>query len=136
MTMRRLILTIGLGAGLSLPALAQWPAPVERALSREYNACMNREAAGTTSGMMSCSGAEIDRQDARLNQAYRMTMQRLKPVRQARLRADERAWIARRERTCRAEARTYEDGTAGALNFSQCTLRETIARRLWLERYR
>lgn len=125
-------------AAIALPAFAQWPAPVERALSKTYNDCMASGAAaqGVTSGMMSCSGDEIGRQDARLNQAYRMTMQRLPRARQATLRTRQRAWIKRRDATCRREADVYQGGTAAALNLSQCILRETIARRLWLERYR
>lgn len=136
--MRNLILPLALTAGLAFPAAAQWPAPVERQLSQRYNDCMETGDAGmgVTSGMMECSGQEISRQDDRLNQAYRMTMQRLSPARKTKLRADERAWINRRDAGCRREAKVYEGGTAAALNQVQCLLRETIARRLWLEKYR
>lgn len=125
-------------AGIAVPAAAQWPAPVERALSREYNECMGRgdAARGVTIAMRECSGAELDRQDARLNQAYRMTMQRLSKARQTKLRTDQRAWIKRRDATCIAAAKKFEGGTMAPLEHGQCALRETIARRLWLEKYR
>ncbi len=136
--MRVTIITLALGAGLALPAAAQWPAPVERALSREYNDCMARDAAaaGVTPAMRECTGTELARQDARLNQAYRMTMQRLPKARQAKLRTAQRAWIRQRDRTCTREAMPFHGGTMAPLTHGQCALRETIARRLWLERYR
>lgn len=141
--MRFTIIALALGAGLALPgpaqlAWAQWPAPVERALSREYNDCMARgdAARGATAAMRECSGAEMERQDARLNQAYRMTMQRLPKARQAKLRTAQRAWIRQRDRTCTREALPFHGGTMAPLTHGQCALRETIARRLWLERYR
>lgn len=125
-------------AGIAIPVAAQWPAPVERALSREYNECMTRgdAARGVTPAMRECSGAELDRQDARLNQAYRMTMQRLPRARQAKLRTQQRAWIRQRDRACVREAMPFHGGTMAPLTHGQCALRETIARRLWLERYR
>lgn len=136
--MRYPILPLALAAGIALPAAAQWPAPVERAISREYHDCMaNTDAAiGVMPAMSECIGSELDRQDARLNQAYRMTMPRLSKARQTKLRTDQRGWIKRRDATCAAAADRFEGGTMAPLEHSQCALRETIARRLWLERYR
>lgn len=133
--MIKAILTLAM-LGASTAATAQWPAPVERALSSRYRDCMATGDAriGVTAGMMECSGQEYSRQDDRLNQAYRMTMQRLSKQRQTKLRTMQRAWIKRRDNGCRREAGT--DGTAATINYSGCILRETIARRLWLERYR
>lgn len=135
--MTRSILLLA-AAGLALPAAAQWPAPVERALSRAYQDCMagDEVARGVRPAMRQCSGDEYGRQDARLNQAYRMTMQRLSRARQVTLRTSQRAWIARRDAICRRAAARYEGGTMAPLEQSQCAIRETIARRLWLERYR
>ena len=117
---------------------AQTQAQVERRYSAVYDRCLatGDAARGVTSAMMSCTGAEIERQDARLNQAYRMAMMRLTPAARTRLRASERRWIAQRDRGCRRSARTYEGGTAAGLNYSGCILDETVKRTMWLERYR
>jgi uncharacterized protein YecT (DUF1311 family) len=127
-------------AALAMPlaAQAQWPKPVEARLTREYRDCMAGGAAaqGQTLAMKVCQSEEIERQDARLNQAYAMVMRRLSPKRKAALRRSERAWIARRDARCEAAARRYEGGTASGLEYQGCYLRETIARTLWLERYR
>lgn len=126
-------------AALALPATAQaqWPKAVEARLTRQYDDCMASGAAaqGQTLAMNVCQSEEIERQDARLNQAYVMVMKRLSPKRKATLRQSERAWIARRDKGCMAAARTYEGGTAAGLEYQGCYLRETIARTLWLERY-
>ena len=119
-------------------AQAQTQAQVERRLSAEYRQCFatGDAARGVTSAMMSCTGEEIDRQDARLNRTYRTAMMRLKPAAKARLRASERRWIAERDRGCRRSARTFEGGTAAGLSYSGCILDETVRRTMWLERYR
>lgn len=134
--MMKLILT----AALALPtaAQAQWPKAVEARLTKQYHHCMTSGAAaqGQTLAMKVCQSEEIERQDARLNQAYVMVMKRLSPRRKAVLRQSERAWIAQRDKGCMAAAKTYEGGTASGLEYQGCYLRETIARTLWLERYR
>lgn len=123
---------------LTGPAGAQSRAQVERRYSAEYDRCLNTgdAAQGVTSAMMSCTGLEIDRQDARLNQAYRMVMQRLRPNGKARLRTSERAWIARRDRGCRRSTDAIGGGSAAGLNYSGCILHETVKRTMWLENYR
>lgn len=114
-----------------------WTPAEERATSPQYNRCLKEPDAanGVHHAMMRCGDEEMARQDARLNQAYRMTMQRLPRARQAKLRSVQRVWIKQRDRTCAPYAGP-DTGQAGELNHSGCLLRETIARRLWLERYR
>lgn len=126
-----------IAAALAAPAAAQWPAAVERRLTRTYTDCMTGGAAarGQTLAMNDCTAAEIERQDARLNQAYVTVMKRLPAKRKAALRNSERQWIARRDRTCRAAAARFGGGTGAGLEYGQCMLRETIARTLWLEDY-
>lgn len=134
--MRLLILIAALGTPLA--AQAQWPKSVEARLTRQYDRCMatGDAARGQTVAMKECNGAEIERQDARLNQAYVMVMKRLSAPRKAALRQSERAWIKARDRKCLAAAAVYQGGTAAGLEYQGCYLRETIARTLWLERYR
>ncbi|WP_119184567.1 lysozyme inhibitor LprI family protein [Sphingomonas turrisvirgatae] len=134
--MKKLILL----AALMVPvaAQAQWPKPVEARLTATYRQCMASGAAalGQTLAMNVCQSEELERQDARLNQAYVMVMKRLSPRRKASLRRSERAWIAQRDRSCKAAADRYAGGTAAPLEFQGCQLRMTIERTLWLERYR
>lgn len=134
--MKKLILV----AALSFPfaAQAQWPKSVETRLSRSYQMCMNGGDAGRgqTLAMAECQRAEIDRQDARLNQAYTMVMRRLPATRKAALRQSERNWIRQRDRQCDAAQRKFAGGTMAILEYRGCILRQTIERTLWLERYR
>lgn len=113
-------------------------AAVETRYSAAYRNCLatGDAAKGVTSGMLDCNGAEIDRQDARLNRTYRAVMARLAPPARARLRASERAWIGERDRSCRRAAKTAEGGTLASVIYSGCVLDRTIERTMWLERYR
>lgn len=129
--------TVLLGLAAS-PAMAQWPKAVDARLTREYNRCQNSgdAARGVTPAMNACYTQEIDRQDARLNQAYVMVMKRLPARRKAALRASERAWIGKRNAECKAAADSYDGGTGASLEYNGCYLRHTIERTLWLEKYR
>src|SRR5437868_4258893 len=85
--------------GLSVSATAggaKSKGQVESRYSRDYRQCMatGEAANGITGAIMDCNGAEIYRQDARLNQAYNMVMMRLGASQKATLRAFERSWIA------------------------------------------
>ena len=134
----RIILTPILPLSIAAPASAEWPAAVERRLTRSYTHCMANGAAGRgqTLAMNNCTSAEIARQDARLNQVYKAVMKRLGPKRKAALRTSERQWVARRDRTCRTAAEAFGDGSGAGLEHGQCILRETIARTIWLENHR
>jgi uncharacterized protein YecT (DUF1311 family) len=106
--------------------------------NREYRQCMRSGNAGrgVTAGIMDCNGVEIDRQDARLNQAYRAAMRRSNPARKAALRASERAWITASDTRCRKEADAEGGGTLSAIVYSDCILEATINRRMWLQSHR
>lgn len=134
--MKKLILLAALAVPLA--AQAQWPKPVEARLTAKYRSCMATGAAalGQTLAMTVCQSEEIERQDARLNQAYIMVMKRLPAKRKASLRRSERDWIRQRDRGCKAAAAAYQGGTAAGLELQGCVLRTTIERPLWLERYR
>lgn len=111
---------------------------VEARYSAAYRTCLatGDAARGVTSGLLDCSGAEIDRQDARLNQTYRAVMARLGPRGRTKLRASERAWIGERDRGCRRTSGLADGGTLASVMYSACILDRTIERTMWLERYR
>ena len=123
---------------ISHAAFGQSDARIEAQYSRYYNDCINSgdAAQGITVGILDCNGAEIDRQDARLNQAYKMVMMRLNVAQKAKLRISERTWIGKRDARCRAISASEESGTFGAILYSNCILSETTARRMWLESYK
>ena len=123
------------GALLLLLASAARPAS---GYSAPYTACMasGDAAAGVTSAMMDCTGAELGRQDDRLNQVYRERIAAVAPPRAAALRTAERAWIKARDARCHRVAKAEEDGSLGGLVYAGCILDATIARTRWLEAYR
>ena len=107
---------------------------VDKRKSADYKTCMasGDAASGVTSGILDCNGSEIDRQDAKLNQAYKMVMARLPQAKKMDLRSSERLWIVDRDRRC---SRKQEEvgGTLGSIVYSSCILDETIKRTIWLE---
>lgn len=120
------------------PLSAQTQSQIEKRLSRDYNECMatGDAAGGVTSAMMDCTGAEIDRQDARLNQAYVMVMRPLPAMKKAALRTLQRAWIKQRDARCTRAAKQDEGGTGAAMAYQGCILDETIKRTIFLENYK
>ena len=74
-------------------------AETDEGLSKEYSDCMNK-VENTTSGMLQCGGEELDRQDARLNDAYKKLLSKLSPDRKKALLKAQRAWIKFREANC------------------------------------
>ena len=93
-------------------------------------------ARAVTTGILDCNRAEIDRQDVRLNAAYRKAMSRLGPARKARLRALERAWIKHRERNCDKQAEPQAGGSLYMIIHTACFLAATSERADYLEAYR
>ncbi len=116
-------------------AAQDWTPAQERRLSRTYDQCVDT-AAGILPETFQCTIAEQDMQDAKLNQAYRMVMTRLPGARRTALRASQRGWMRTRDATCQ---RAYDEaggGQASDLEQQSCLLHQTVARTMWLERYR
>jgi len=61
-------------------------------LTAEYAKCIE-QSGGTDPGMLDCMGAEAQRQDKRLNDAYKKLMNELKPERRKELQEAQRLWI-------------------------------------------
>jgi uncharacterized protein YecT (DUF1311 family) len=119
---------------MATSASAQIQSQIEKRYTRGYSQCMN-DSGGVTSAMMDCSGSEIERQDARLNQAYGMVMRPLPKPRKERLRGLQRAWIKQRDARCQNAIRD-NDGTSANIIYSGCILDETIRRTIFLENYK
>jgi len=123
---------------LMTAAAPQTDADVEKRYSAAFNTCTNTgdAARGVTPAMMECLSAELERQDARLNQAYTMVMKRLSPKRKTALRTSQRKWIRDRDAKCKRAYDAVGGGTASGLEFQGCMTSETIRRTIFLERYR
>ena len=105
--------------------------------SQDLERCLNEgdAAQGVTSAMMECLGSEYDRQDARLNQAYKMVMARLTAPQKESLRASQRLWIKRRDVNCHRKSKVEAGGSMEHMIHTQCLVDETIERTVWLEKY-
>ena len=123
----------GLSA-FSLAAEAQSRVSIERRYTSAYNQCLN--GAYTTLEMNMCFGAERERQDARLNQAYVMVMRPLAAAKKATLRTLQRAWIKQRDVKCERAGNEFAGGTMSTGAVLGCLIDETIKRTLYLENYR
>ena len=115
-------------------ASAQTQTQVEKRYTRGYSECMDASG-GVTVEMMNCSAAEIDIQDARLNQAYVMVMRPLAKPRKTTLRGLQRTWIKQRDAKC-ARSIADEGGSMAGLIYSGCILDETIRRTIFLENFK
>ena len=103
--------------------------------SAAYRTCMasGEAASGVTVAVMSCTGDELARQDATLNQLYRAAMARLPPADGVALRTQERAWIKSRDAQCHQQM-DDAGGTLGAQIYAKCTLDQTVSRVATLSR--
>ena len=136
--MRMVFIAVAVSILGSAPVAGQTKAQIQGRYSRDYNRCLNSGDAvnGVTSGIMECNSAEIDMQDAKLNQAYKMVMIGLSAPEKTTLRVSERTWITRRDAYCRKESSREAGGSAEGIIYSGCILDETIKRTIWLEAYR
>jgi len=99
-------------------------AETDEGLSKD---CMDKAVNGAYSDMLQCDGEELDRQDARLNDAYKKLMSELSPDRKKALLKAQRVWIKFREANCDYWAdpdATFEERA----NTIGCLLRMTVAR--------
>jgi len=67
-------------------------------LTAEYSKCIE-QSGGTDPGMLDCMGAEAERQDKRLNDAYKKLMNELKPERRKELQEAQRCGSSTLRRT-------------------------------------
>jgi uncharacterized protein YecT (DUF1311 family) len=122
-------------AFIATSAFAQPRSQIEKRYSRDYTNCMDASG-GITADMRDCFSAEIDRQDARLNQAYVMVMRPLPKPRKERLRGLQRTWIKQRDAKCIRASKAAEGGSLAGIIYSGCILDETIKRTIFLENYK
>lgn len=130
----RFLITLCAAMSVAAPAYAQSQSQIEKRYTRDYNQCMGA-AEGVTADMMDCIGAEIDRQDARLNQAYVMVMRPLPRAKKDQLRSLQRSWIRQRDARCSRASNDAGGGSLSGVVYASCILDETIKRTIFLENY-
>lgn len=118
-----------------LIACAPYAASAQDAgLGKQYAACMDKSG-GRTMDMIECITAETQRQDARLNSAYKTVMAELASGRKKQLLEAQRAWIKFRDTNCSF----YDDpdgGTLARVNANGCMLTATAERARELESFK
>ena len=122
-------------AVIGTSASAQTQSQIKKRFSQDYTQCMDASG-GITAEMRDCFGTEIDRQDARLNQAYVMVMRPLPKPRKERLRGLQRTWIKQRDAKCTRASKAAEGGTLAGIIYADCILDQTISRTIFLENYK
>jgi uncharacterized protein YecT (DUF1311 family) len=127
---RTLLLTAFIAASVS----AQTQSQIERRYTPALKRCIDNSGFGDAA-MTECYDIELSVQDGRLNQAYKMVMQRLPAERKTALRNEERAWIKRRDAVCQRHAAPEAGGTMYDVMLSSCLVNETIKRTIVLENY-
>ena len=133
--MRALAMTwVAIALGAAAPAGAAGGGYRDSLLSREYHRCIKEDPSNAGRGQ--CLELESERQEGRLNQAYRMVMARLPAARREALRNSERAWVKARTHECDAVYREMEDGTGAGPAQLTCESVRAAERTNWLERFR
>lgn len=124
--MRLLVIAVVALGLATAPASAQSGVNTDK-FSLTYQRCITYGETHDTVAIAEseCNARELRVQDARLNEAYKITMARMGPSRRADLRTDERNWIAARDQKCTA----YENEDREA-----CLIDQTMKRVAYLER--
>jgi uncharacterized protein YecT (DUF1311 family) len=121
---RTFLATVVVGAAAMAAAWAQ-PATAP-ASADSHAACMDR-AAGVTAAMSDCIAADLQRQDVRLNEAYRALRESLAPARRTALQRAQRDWLRFRDSHC-AFLLDPEGGTLARVSSGDCRRRMTELR--------
>lgn len=115
-------------AAVTLPLAAQ---AQEARLTQQFSVCMDKSG-GVTQSMVECIDAEIKRQDARLNKAYKALVADLNPERKKQLLEAQRAWLKFRDTNCNFYY-DPEGGTIARVQAVDCMMTMTANRATELE---
>lgn len=100
-------------------------------LTPALDQCLDK-AAGVTTEMVNCIGAETEIQDKRLNAAYQKALAVLTPARQKELQAVQRLWLQYRDADCKF-AFDPDGGTMAHVESTGCFMTMTAERAQELE---
>jgi len=132
--MQRTFLCSTLAGALALAALGTASAAQPASgLSTTFEQC--RETAQGAVAQAACLSSEKQRQDQRLNQAYKQLQTRLTGNSRARLVTAQRAWLQSRSRDSELETAVYESSQPGNLQGELNDVRRLSARADQLQKY-
>ena len=94
--------------------------------SKDFYKC-DKERGETTIGIASCLEEEFNREDKRLNTAYKKAKESIQPFRRESLKKVQLAWIAYRDAKC-GFLHHKESGSSGSLDEQECLIKETMIR--------
>lgn len=120
--------------GLMICGVSQIVSADDAELTRQFSFCMDKFG-GVTVEMLDCIAAETQRQDLRLNKAYKDVMAELTPQRKKQLQEAQRAWLKYRDANCDFYA-DPDGGTMAAVSSSDCFMSTTASRAKELEGFK
>lgn len=104
---------------------------IEKRYTTEFRACEKR--AVTTYENAACLETEFARQDAVLNQAWKIAFHRQSTTQRGALLKAQRKWVAERDPFCKTVSDGFRGGTIAPIVYSGCRVEQTIRRTIWLE---
>ena len=107
---------------------------VESRYTAAFSQCQKRVQ--VTSENAACFEAELQRQDAQLNKAWRSTLPRFSPEMRRSLLEAQRKWIRERDPFCMKNSDGFSGGTIAPVVYVSCRVELTIRRTIWLEQLR
>lgn len=113
------------------PEEGQVDPAIEKRHTPEFASCQQR--AVVTYEIAACFEAEFARQDAALNQAWKITFHGVPTEQRAALLNAQRKWIAARDPFCKTVADGFKGGTIAPVVYSDCRVEQTVRRTIWLE---
>jgi uncharacterized protein YecT (DUF1311 family) len=116
-------------AAPTVEAQARRPVPHSPSANAALDRCDKR--GGAHPERLGCVTQVLDREDARLDRAYKAALAPLKPPQQASLRASQKRWIKDRDSQCRGG---YGGGGQAAIYANTCLAQATETRADELER--
>lgn len=132
--MQRTFLCSTLAGALALAVLGTASAaPPSGGLSATFEQC--RENAQGAIEQAACLSTESQRQDQRLNQAYKQLQTQLSGSKRTRLVTAQRAWLQSRSRDNELEAVLYDSSQPGNLELGLNDVRRLSARADQLQKY-
>jgi uncharacterized protein YecT (DUF1311 family) len=126
-------ITLSLAWALAAAAMPLAAQAQEINLTQQFSVCMDK-AEGVTQPAVECIDAEIKRQDARLNKAYKALVADLNPERKKQLLAAQRAWLKFRDTNCGFYF-DPEGGTIARVLAVDCIMTMTASRATELENF-
>jgi len=94
--------------------------------SKDFYKC-DKERGETTIGIASCLEEELNREDKKLNTAYKKAKESIQSFRRESLKKVQLAWIAYRDAKC-GFLHHKDSGSSGSLDEQECLIKETMIR--------